>query len=91
MRQNRLMRTFRQAGVASESASKRLDEIPCRYSWVFRRMAARGVFVDVGDERYYMDEQAADEFVRRRRRRVLALTGIGLLLFVLCMLITSRW
>jgi succinate dehydrogenase/fumarate reductase cytochrome b subunit len=50
-------------------------------------MVSRGVFVPVGDGRFYMDVGAADEFKRRRRKTALILVGVVLLLFLLWLII----
>ena len=66
--QNRLMRRFQDAKATNPKSAKSLAEIGCRNSWVFRRMAARGVVVETEDGRFYMDEDAASRFVKRRWR-----------------------
>jgi hypothetical protein len=71
MHQNRLMRRFRDAGATSPKSALALADIGCRDSWVFRRMAARGVFEKTDDGRYYMEEDSARLFVEARRRRML--------------------
>ena len=68
MHQNRLMRRFRDAKATTPKSGRTLAEIGCRNSWTFRRMAARGVFIETSDGRYYMDEDAARWFVKRRFR-----------------------
>jgi hypothetical protein len=56
MRQNRLMRRFRDAEATDPKSAITLEDIGCRNSWVFRRMVARGVFIETGKGQYYMDE-----------------------------------
>jgi len=70
MHQNRLMRRFLDAGATNPKSAVALADIGCRDSWVFRRMVARGVFVETGDGCYYMDEDLARRFVEARRRRI---------------------
>ena len=71
LKQNKLMRRFAKAGATNSATAKVPEDIGCRQSWLFRRMVARGVFIPVGDGRFYMDVQAAEEFKRRRRARLL--------------------
>ena len=86
MRQNRMMARFRAAGATHPDAARMPEEAGVRRSWMFRRMADRGVFVPTGDGRYYLDESAASSFVGRRTRRALTISGILLLIFILMML-----
>jgi len=83
MHQNRLMRRFRDARATSPKSARTLAEIGCRNSWTFRRMVARGVFIETDDGRYYMDEDAAHWFVKRRWRVMLIFLAVLILLFVI--------
>ncbi len=80
LQQNRLMRRFADAGATNPATAKVPEDIGCRRSWVFRRMVSRGVFAPVGDGRFFLDVEAADEFRRRRRRTALIFIGVVLLL-----------
>lgn len=66
--QNRLMRQFRDAKATDTKSATTFADIGCRNSWVFRRMVTRGVFVEAGKGQYFMDEDAARWFIKRRRR-----------------------
>ena len=83
MHQNRLMRRFRDAKATDPKSARTLAEIGCRNSWVFRRMAARGVFIETGDGRFYIDEDAARWFVKRRWRVMVIFLAAAILLFVI--------
>ena len=80
MHQNRLMRRFQDAQATSPKSAVTLADLGCRNSWVFRRMVARGVFVETGDGRYYMDEKAAQWFVKMRRRRMLTFLAVAVVI-----------
>jgi hypothetical protein len=67
LHQNRLMRRFQDAKATDPKSARTLADIDCRNSWIFRRMTARGVFVET-DGRFYIDEDAARRFVKRRWR-----------------------
>ncbi|MCP4642332.1 MAG: hypothetical protein GY851_17940 [bacterium] len=82
MRQNRYMRRFREAGATSADRAVTLDEIGCRDHWIFRRMVRRGVFVHLGEGRYFLDEAGASRFVRRRRTMMLVLLAVALALWI---------
>ncbi len=87
LKQNKLMRTFRDAGAVSPDTARSVQELGVRNSWVFRRLVSRGVFILVGTERYYMDEQIAEAFVGQRRTRALVITALVLLAFVIWLLV----
>ena len=81
MRQNRLMQRFRDIKATDSKSAITLADIGCRDSWIFRRMVARGVFIDTGKARYYMDEDAARWFVKRRKRLMLIFIAVSILVF----------
>ena len=78
--QNRLMRQFREAQATAPKSASTLAEIGCRNSWAFRRMVARGVFIETNDGRFYMDEESARVFVKRRWQRMLIFLATVILL-----------
>ena len=80
MHQNRLIRRFQEAEATRPKSAKSLMDIGCRNSWVFRRMVAKGVFVETRDGRYYMDEGAARLFVAARRRRMLTFLAVAVVI-----------
>ena len=82
IRRKRLVRRFREAGAVDREHAVTLEVVGERPSWIFEQMARRGVFLEAGEGRYYMDEQAALEFLQRARRRALMFGGILLLVFL---------
>jgi uncharacterized membrane-anchored protein len=91
LRRKRLIRRFREQGATSPDRAIAFVDVGLRRSWVFEQMVARGVLVPVGDERYYLNEQAAGEFLDAQRRRALVVTAILLLVFVIVILLAVRW
>jgi hypothetical protein len=81
-KQNRLMRKFVEHHATSSATAEKLEDLDCRQGWIFRRMVARGVFVLVGDDRFYMDENASREFIRRRKIKIAVFTGIFAISFL---------
>jgi hypothetical protein len=81
MQQNRLIRRFRDVEATETESARTLTEIGCRNSWVFRRMVARGVFIETADSRFYLDEDAKRRFVKRRRRVMFIFLAVAILLF----------
>ena len=83
MRQNRLMQRFRDIKAMDSKSAITLADIGCRDSWIFRRMVARGVFIDTGKARYYMDGDAAQWFVKRRSRVMFIFVAVAIVAFAL--------
>ncbi len=83
MHQNRLIRRFRDAKATDPKSATTLTEIGCRNSWIFRRMAARGVFIETENGRFYMDEDAARRFVKRRWRVAFIFLAAVIVLFAI--------
>ena len=83
MHQNRLMRRFRDAKATTAKSARTLGEIGCRNSWIFRRMVARGVFVETMDGSYYMDDEAARRFVKRRWRVIFIFLAVVIVGFAI--------
>jgi hypothetical protein len=83
IKQNQYMRVFRKAGATNPDQGRTLASLGLRETGIFRRMAAKGVFVATGGGGYYLNRERAGEFVAERRKRalfVLALVLLGLLL-----------
>lgn len=87
-RQNQFIHAFRRAGAVSPDTARGLDELSLRESWVFRRMAARGVFVHADGGRWYISEPAAKAFVRRRRVLMVSFVALAILIWVLVITLT---
>ena len=68
-RQNKLIRRFWEAGATAPKFARSPEDLGCRNSWIFRRLVTRGVFEETKPSLYYVDEVAADNFVRVRRAK----------------------
>jgi hypothetical protein len=88
-KQNKLIRRFREAGATAPQFARMPEDLGCRNSWIFRRLVTRGVFVETKPGRYYVDEVAADEFVRVRRAKALGMLAIVVGLCGLAMLVSQ--
>lgn len=87
VKQKRMMRRFTESGAVSPQTAKTLEELDCRDSFLFRRMAAAGVFRRTEEGKYYLDERAAAEFRGRQKTRILIAMLIALLLVVLIVML----
>lgn len=89
-RRKQLVRRFADAGALSPDKAIPFAKVGMRRSWIFEQMVSRGVFVAVGDDRYYMNEPAAKEFLEAQRRRVLVGTLILFVVFLIVLLASAR-
>ncbi len=87
IKQNDYMKKFRKAEATDAQHARPLSEVGIRRrSGIFRRMAGRGIFVETAEGVYYMDLEAAKEFVAMRRKRILIIIGLIVLIgLVLCL------
>jgi hypothetical protein len=70
IKQNEYMKKFRQAGATDPARAKPLAEIGIKPSWIFHRMQHKEVFrPGRAPDTFYIDANAAEEFVDARRRR----------------------
>ncbi len=63
------------------------EDVDMRRSWIFDQMVARGVFVRAGNDRFYMNQEAARTFLEAQRRRAQIGGGILLVAFVIVVVV----
>jgi hypothetical protein len=90
IKQNQYMRIFRKAEAVDRTRAKTLDELRVRETHIFRRMVEKGVFVATGTGTYYMDQDAAAEFVARRRKRAFIMLILILLALLALFILNGR-
>lgn len=83
IRRKRFVRKFREAGAIDPQHATTPESLGERRSWIFNHMADQGVFPRTTDGRFYLDEQAAIEFLKARKRRALWIVAILSFVFVL--------
>jgi len=83
IRRKRLVSRFHKAGATDPEHALTPEALGERRSWIFNQMVEKGVFLPALDGRFYMDDQAAIEFLRQRRKRALLITGVFFLMFLL--------
>jgi len=88
-RRKRLVRRFAEEGALSSDQAIPFAKVGMRRSWIFEQMVSRGVFVAVGEDRYYMNERVAEQFLEAQRRRVLLGTLILFVVFVIVLLVSA--
>ncbi len=88
--QNNLIRKFKKADAADPAAARRLDEFRVRDNRIFRGLVRRGVFVEAGEGRYYIDLDQAAEF-KSLRRRIAFYVGLAIVLLALILFLTGNF
>ena len=88
-RQNLYIRIFRQAGALSAGSSIRPADYGIRDSLPFNRLVRKGVFVPVGEDFFYLDEEKEKQ-VRNTRSTVLVVVSIVLLIIMLSIMYTHH-
>ncbi|HKI01523.1 MAG TPA: hypothetical protein VKK31_06045 [Thermoanaerobaculia bacterium] len=79
-----LLRRFETLHAVSPDSAVSLDELNVRNSVIFRRFVKRGVIGKVGEDRYYLDRDRQQEWMKvRRKRAVVVVTVIGVIVFFL--------
>jgi hypothetical protein len=82
IRRKQLVRGFREAGAVDREHAASLEQLCQRRSWIFDQMVRHGVFIETDPGQFFMDEQAAEEFLSERRTRALIVGGALLLILV---------
>ena len=83
IRRKKFIRRFTEEGATAPEKAILFAEVGMRRSWIFDQMVRRGVFVSIGQDRFYMNEQAAEAFLRAQRRRAWTIGGVLILLFLI--------
>ncbi|MDF2840231.1 MAG: hypothetical protein K0Q99_1003 [Clostridia bacterium] len=89
-RQNRYMRTFKNAKATSPEKAKSLKKLGIAHMGVFSRMEKAGVFVQTEEDKYYMDIIQAESFIAKRAGY--ARIALGLVVFaVITVYLIKGW
>jgi hypothetical protein len=91
LRRKKFVRRFREERATSADRAIPFADVGMRRSWVFDQMVSRGVFVDAGNDRYWMNEQAAEAFLEAQRKRALIVAAILLVVFLIYLVASIRW
>jgi hypothetical protein len=79
----KLVNKFIDAGVTTPKAAKTLEVLNIRPGLMFKRLMNRGVIIESGPERYYLNEENLVEYHQKRRFRILIFLGIIIILILL--------
>lgn len=90
IKQNQYMRIFRRAEATDRSRAKTLEELAVRETRIFRGMAEKGVFMATGSGAYYMDQDAAAEFIAARRKRAFFMLVLILIILLVLFVLNGK-
>jgi hypothetical protein len=91
LRRKKLIRRFGEKGATCPERAIAFAEVGMRRSWVFDRMVDRSVFVAVGGDRFFLNEQAAQTFLAAQRRRARTIAAILLVTFLIFLVASRLW
>lgn len=87
VRQNRYFHAFRIAGATSVQTAKTLKEMDIVPNGIFYRLEKAGVFEKSDGDRYFMNQEKAQEYFIRRRKYAWIMVGlIGIVILIAYML-----
>ena len=59
LRRKKFIRRFAEQGATCPDRAIPFEDVDMRRSWIFDQMVSRGVFVRAGNDRFYMNQEAA--------------------------------
>jgi len=87
LRRKKFIRRFAEQGATCPDRAIPFEDVDMRRSWIFDQMVSRGVFVRAGNDRFYMNQEAARTFLEAQRRRARIGGGILLVAFVIVVVV----
>lgn len=87
-KQNRYIRRLRKADAYSPDRAVSLADLRMRPGFVLRGLIKRGVVVEAGEGRYYLDRDRTEEFLERRRQIILWLAVIAVIAMMIGLLLS---
>jgi len=91
IKQNEYMKKFRNAGATEPSKARPLADLKIKPDRIFGKMESKAIFLQGRTPgTFYMDPNAAEEFVEARRRRTFYLLLLALIAAAIIFLIGRR-
>lgn len=90
IKQNEYIRKFKKAAASSPAAARTLEELRVRNNPIFRRLLAKGVFAEAGNDRYYIDLDQAAAFLALRRK-IAFFVGVAVVLVTLALFFLGKF
>ena len=77
------VRIFQRANATSFENARTLDRLILPKPWTFRRLVLSGVIIQCDDNKFYLDLNAYQDFVRAERKRLSLIAKISVLLLLI--------
>jgi len=91
IKQNEYMRKFRHGGATDAAKARTLANLGIKPGRIFRKMQDKDIFrPGRSPESFYIDENAAEEFVAARRRRAYYLMLLVIIVAALMFFLSRR-
>jgi hypothetical protein len=71
---NNVLNAFKKNDALSPDRAKTKAELHIRSRWIFNNLISKGVIKKVSGDRYYMDLQAQERYLRRRNTALVVVT-----------------
>lgn len=81
--QKKYISRFTEANAIDASNAKSLTELDLRDRFIFRMMVKRGVFINAGNDKFYLDKQGLENFEARRIKIVFSVVFILAIIILL--------
>ena len=81
----KIVRSFQTREAFSSSSARTKEELGVRHNLIFRRLVRKGVIIESGPGKYYLDRNRLEQYLQLRRKILLFI----LLAMVLAILIAN--
>ena len=75
------IRKFKRMKLFNSNVSRTLSDIGIKNSYQFKQMQKKGIFAQVNENKYFMEEEKSSEYARKRRGIVYSVTFFSIILF----------
>ena len=82
VRIRKIIEKFKSTNTKSPGASKTLDVLNIKRSFIFKRLLKRGVLIETNYNRFYLDEENLITYNNRRRRIMIAVVLVMIILIL---------
>jgi uncharacterized membrane protein len=87
--QKRIIRKFRDEGATHPRQAATLEAVGVKKSGQIKTLVKKKVLIAADENRYYLDEDAADQYFQKKRRAALIGVGISLLILLIFLLVKN--
>jgi len=85
----KLINKFIDSGTTTPKTAKTLEYLNLKPRLIFKRLLNRGVIIETGSERYYLNEEHLAEYNKTRRVRMMIFIGVLIILIILDLIVNN--